>query len=164
MAMEFNVTREQWVDRFTIHLANLEIGAEPTGLIELANRLWDSMGQLDPETAADEEFAARLRASAAASRDFENTLGFGESSLGASSRFERTERIPVERIQAEGEYVRDNDEWIARCVGRVLELDPIIKADEARRSVSELASLDRWRLMKPEAAAEQLYTPIKPRG
>ena len=26
-----------------------------------------------------------------------------------------------------------------------------------------LAELERWRLMKPEAAAEQLYTPIKPR-
>ena len=162
--MEFNVTREQWVDRFTIHLANLEIGAEPTSLIDLANRLWENKGHLDPETAADEEFAARLRASAAHSRDFENTLGFGESSLGDGSRFERTERIPVERLQAAGEYVRDSDEWIARCVGRVLELDPIIKADEARRSVTELASLERWRMMKPEAAAEQLYTPIKPRG
>ncbi len=160
--MEFNVTREQWVDRFTIHLANLEIGAEPNGLIELANRLWESLGQLDPETAADQEFTARLRASTAATRDFENALGFGENSLAASSRFERTERIPVERIQAEGGYVRDNDEWISRCVGRVLELDPIIKADEARRSVTELAELERWRLMKPEAAAEQLYTPIKP--
>ena len=81
----------------------------------------------------------------------------------APERFERTERIPVERIQTAGEYVRDNDEWIARCVARVLQLDPIIKADEARRSVTDLAELERWRLMKPEAAAEQLYTPIKPR-
>jgi hypothetical protein len=157
--MEFNVTREQWVDRFTIHLANLEIGAEPTSLLGLATRLWATKGHLDPETAADEEFADRLRASAAASAEFERTLGFGDE-----NRFERTERIPVERLHAEGEYVRDNDEWIARCVGRVLELDPIIKADEARRSVGELASLERWRLMKPEAAAEQLYTPIKPRS
>ena len=46
----------------------------------------------------------------------------------------------------------------------MLELDPIIKADEARRSVAELAALERWRLMKPEAAAEQLYTPIKLRA
>ncbi|MEO8835125.1 MAG: hypothetical protein ABI364_00135, partial [Caldimonas sp.] len=63
-----------------------------------------------------------------------------------------------------GEYVRDTGEWIARCVKRVLELDPIIKADEAQRSVADLAALERWRLMKPEAAAEQLYTPIRPRG
>jgi hypothetical protein len=157
--VEFNVTREQWVDRFAIHLANLEIGAEPASLIEVANRLWAAKGHLDPETAADQEFAARLHASAVASVDFENTLG-----LGGESKFERTERIPVERVHTAGEYVRDNDEWIARCVGRVLELDPIIKAEEARRSVTELASLERWRLMKPEAAAEQLYTPIKPRG
>jgi hypothetical protein len=45
----------------------------------------------------------------------------------------------------------------------VLALDPIIKAEEASRSVGELAELERWRLMKPEAAAEQLYTPIRPR-
>ena len=36
-------------------------------------------------------------------------------------------------------------------------------ADEARRSVTDLSALERWRLMKPEAAADQLYTPIKPR-
>ena len=76
--------------------------------------------------------------------------------------FEQTARIPVERVQAEGGYVRDSAEWIERCVARVLELDPIIKADEARRSVVDLAELERWRLMKPEAAADQLYTPIKP--
>ena len=80
------------------------------------------------------------------------------------SSFERTERIPVERLTTGGEYVRDNDEWIARCLARVLELDPIIRADEARRSVTELAGLERWRLMKPEAAADQLYTPIRPNG
>ena len=66
-------------------------------------------------------------------------------------------------MQTAEEYVRDSDEWIARCVARVLELDPIIKADDARRSVTDLAALERWRLMKPEAAAEQLYTPIKVR-
>ena len=80
------------------------------------------------------------------------------------SDFERTERIPVERVQAPGDYVRDSDEWIARCVARVLELDPIIKREEAHRSVSGLAGLERWRLMKPEAAAEQLYAPIRPRS
>ncbi len=157
--MEFNVTREQWVDRFTIHLANLEIGAAPDAFVDVATRLWATKGHIDPETAADQEFAARLHASDIASASFEKAPDFeGESS------FERTERIPVERVQVGGEYVRDNDEWVARCVRRVLELDPIIKADEAHRSVAELADLERWRLMKPEAAAEQLYTPIKPRG
>ena len=156
--MDFDVTREQWIERFALHLSRLEIGAEPTSLRDVAGRLWPTRGQVAPETAADEEFAARLRGSSIASADFENTLGLGED-----LRFERTERIPVERVHAAGEYVRDTDEWIARCVARVLALDPIIKADEASRSVSELAGLERWRLMKPEAAAEQLYTPIRPR-
>jgi hypothetical protein len=157
--MDFDVTRDQWVERFALHLSRLEVGAVPDDFLDLAARRWEARGQVAPETAADEEFGQRLHASAVASADFQNTLGLGD----AESRFERTERIPVERIQAAGEYVRDNDEWIARCVARVLALDPIIKADEARRSVAELAELERWRLMKPEAAADQLYTPIAPR-
>ncbi len=156
--MEFNVTREQWVDRFALRLSQLEVGAEPANFVELASGLWTAKGHLDPNAVADDEFALRLQASANAAPDFQSTHGLGED-----VDFERTERIPVERIQAPGEYVRDNDEWIARCVARVLALDPIIKADEAHRSVSELAALERWRLMKPEAAAEQLYTPIRPR-
>jgi hypothetical protein len=151
--MDFDVTREQWVDRFAMHLSQLEVGAEPAQFITLARRLFETRGHLDPVTAADDEFAARLHAGArpGASHD-----------PAAEASFERTERIPVERLTTGGEYVRDSDEWIARCLGRVLELDPIIKADEARRSVTELAGLERWRLMKPEAAAEQLYTPIRP--
>jgi hypothetical protein len=156
--MEFDVTREQWIERFAMHLSQLEVGAVPDDFLELAARRWESRGELAAEVAADEEFARRLHASAVASVDFQHTLGLGED-----ARFERTERIPVERIQAAGEYVRDNDEWIARCVSRVMALDPIIKAEEARRSVGELAELERWRLMKPEAAADQLYTPIGPR-
>ena len=156
--MDFDVTRDQWVERFALHLSQLEVGAVPDDFLDLAARRWDTRGQVAPETAADEEFGRRLDASAVASVDFQNTLGLGEE-----SRFERTERIPVEGVQATGEYVRDNDEWIARCVARVLVLDPIIKADEARRSVAELAELERWRLLRPEAAADQLYTPIAPR-
>ncbi|MDQ6639686.1 MAG: hypothetical protein M3Z15_08480 [Pseudomonadota bacterium] len=156
--MDFDVTREQWVERFAMHLSRLEVGADADSFHDVAARLWPTRGQVDPETAADEEFAARLDAGAGTGADFQNTLGLGEE-----TRFERTERIPVERNQATGEYVRDNDEWIARCVARVLALDPIIKAEEASRSVGELAELERWRLMKPEAAAEQLYTPIRPR-
>jgi hypothetical protein len=157
-AMDFNVTREQWVERFALRLSQLEVGAEPEQFVELATGLWTAQGQVDPIAAADDEFARRLHASAEVQVDFQNTEG-----LGHDVRFERTERIPVERVQAPGEYVRDSDEWIARCVARVLALDPIIRHDEAHRSVSELAELERWRLMKPEAAAEQLYTPIRPR-
>ncbi len=147
MVMDFNVTREQWIDRFVIRMSTLRTGSEPDSFTELARMLWPLRGQLAPEAAADSEFASHV-----ISDPFEST-----------ERFERTERIPVERLQTAEEYVRDNGEWIARCVARVLQLDPIIKADEARRSVTDLAELERWRLMKPEAAAEQLYTPIKPR-
>ena len=136
--MDFNVTREQWIDRFVIRISALSAGSGPDDFAALAMRLWPERGHLPPEEAAE----------TAAAHD-------------AEVRFERTERIPVERLQAEGAYVRDDDEWIARCTARVLELDPIIKADEARRSVTDLAGLERWRLMKPEAAADQLYTPIK---
>ena len=109
---------------------------------------------------AESQFKARPGAGSDDSDPFEATLGFGG---GGGTNFEKTERIPVERITADGGYVRDNAEWISRCVARVLMLDPIIKADEARRSVTDLASLERWRVMSPEAAADQLYTPIKPR-
>lgn len=145
--MEFNVAREQWVDRFVMRMSQLRAESEPASFLELARQLWSLRGQIAPEAAADSEFASQ-----AMTDPFEST-----------ERFERTERIPVERVQTAEEYVRNSDEWIARCVARVLQLDPIIKADEARRSVTDLAELERWRVMKPEAAAEQLYTPIKPR-
>ena len=151
--MEFNVTREQWIDRFVLRLSTLQAGAQPATYLDTAEKLWPTRGQLAPEAAAEAEAALRQGTAAAPGERFENT-----------ERFERTERIPVERVQTAEEYVRDNDEWIARCVARVLELDPIIKAEEAQRSVTDLAGLERWRLMKPEAAAEQLYTPIKLRA
>jgi hypothetical protein len=150
--MDFNVTREQWIDRFVLRMSNLQVGSEPAAFLETAERLWPTRGQFAPEAAAEAEATMRRNRAGATSERFENT-----------ERFERTERIPVEHVQTAQEYVRDTDEWIARCVARVLQLDPIIKTDEARRSVTDLAALERWRLMKPEAAADQLYTPIKPR-
>ena len=151
--MEFNVTREQWIDRFVLRLSSLQAGAQPATYLDTAEKLWPTRGQLAPEAAAEAEAALRRDGSPASG-------GHADP----AERFERTERIPVERVQTAEEYVRDTDEWIARCVARVLELDPIIKAEEAWRSVSDLAALERWRLMKPEAAAEQLYTPIKLRA
>jgi hypothetical protein len=155
--MDFDVTREQWIERFAKHLSQRRVGALPDQFLEIAAQRYETRGQIGPETAADEE-SARQPSAGAAGGDSQDTVD-----LGAQARFERTERIPVERIETAGEYVRDDGEWIARCVARVLALDPIIRAEEAQRSVSELAALERWRLMKPEAAAEQLYTPIRPR-
>jgi len=147
--MEFNVTREQWIDRFVLRLSTLQAGAQPATYLDAAEKLWPTRGQLAPEAVAEGEAALR-RSGDPVPRD-------------GAERFEKTERIPVERVQTAEEYVRDTDEWIARCVARVLALDPIIKREEAERSVSELAGLERWRLLKPEAAADQLYTPIRPR-
>jgi hypothetical protein len=151
--MEFNVTREQWIDRFVLRLSTLKAGAQPATYLDTAERLWPSRGQLAPEAAAEAEAALRQGGDVVTAEPPAH-----------GDRFERTERIPVERVQTAEEYVRDTDEWIARCVARVLTLDPIIKAEEARRSVGDLAALERWRLMKPETAAEQLYTPIKLRA
>jgi hypothetical protein len=194
--MEFNLPREQWLERFVARASRLDGGSTPSQLAELATTLWPMRGQTPPEAAAEAEFAGRHAVVTDAADDtprFDRTERFaggdnaaarvaGTAATGSpaagqgsaepaatpaafddSHRFERTERIPVERVQTADEYVRDNEEWINRCVRRVLQLDPIIKADEAQRSVTDLAALDRWRLMKPEAAAEQLYTPIKPR-
>jgi len=68
--MEFNVTREQWVERFAMRLSQLEVGAVPDDFLDLAARRWETRGQVAPETAADEEFGQRLDASAHARVDF----------------------------------------------------------------------------------------------
>jgi hypothetical protein len=57
-------------------------------------------------------------------------------------------------------YVKDTEEWVARCVIRVHALDPMILVEEAQTMVRELATVERWRVLKPEEVAEQLYTPI----
>lgn len=140
--MKFDVTKQLWIERFVNRMSILRTSSEPGSFMSLAERLWKTQGHVGPEAAADAEFA---------------------TVHDSSERFERTERIPVERMQQAEGYVRDDEEWIARCVARVLTLDPLIKADEARNSVADLARLERWRVMRPEAAADQLYTPIKPR-
>ena len=37
MAMDFNVTREQWIDRFVIRFSQIEVGAEPLDFVALAD-------------------------------------------------------------------------------------------------------------------------------
>jgi hypothetical protein len=41
-------------------------------------------------------------------------------------------------------------------------LDLMIGAAEAEKTVRELAALERWRVLSPEDAAEQLYQPVGP--
>ena len=76
--------------------------------------------------------------------------------------YERTARLPPAWTTDAG-YVKDTSEWIARCLKRVQALDPLIGADEAEKTVRDLADLERWRVLNPEEAAEQLYMPSAPR-
>jgi hypothetical protein len=79
------------------------------------------------------------------------------------SPFDRTEVIPTGSSRGAG-YVRDDAEWIERCLARVLELDAVLKPEEASAVVRELATRERWRVMAPEAVADQLYTKPPTRG
>ncbi len=78
--------------------------------------------------------------------------------------YEKTTRLTPAWNHDAADYVKDTGEWTARCLARVVALDPALPADEAEKAVRELAALERWRVMAPEAAAEQLYAPIKPRN
>jgi hypothetical protein len=81
--------------------------------------------------------------------------------MASDPMYERTARLPPAWTTDAG-YVKDTVEWIARCLKRVQALDPLIGADEAEKTVRELAELERWRVLNPEDAAEQLYTPVGP--
>ncbi len=73
--------------------------------------------------------------------------------------FEKTFRLVCRLDDAEIDYVRNTSEWIARCVERVLELDPAADAGEVTTTVLDMSSRGRWRLMKPEIVGEQLALP-----
>jgi len=72
------------------------------------------------------------------------------------SPFERTVRLVCRLDDADIDYVRDTGEWIARCVNRVLALDPATTAHVVTPLVLDMSALPRWRLMKPESVADQL--------
>ncbi len=77
--------------------------------------------------------------------------------------FDETERLPSSWEKGEEPYIRNTDEWVARCRARVLQLDVVLKVEEADSLVWEMSQLERWRVMVPEKAADQLYQPIPPR-
>jgi hypothetical protein len=80
----------------------------------------------------------------------------------AEDPFEKTFRLVCRLDDSEIDYVRDTAEWIARCVRRVLQLDPAAGADEVTAIVLDMSSRGRWRLMKPETVGDQLALPIAP--
>lgn len=57
--MDFDATQEQWIDRFAMRLAQLNVGATPDQFIQRAHERWPTLGQMPPEEAADAEHAAR---------------------------------------------------------------------------------------------------------
>ncbi|HUP09840.1 MAG TPA: hypothetical protein VMU47_21965 [Caldimonas sp.] len=81
--------------------------------------------------------------------------------MASDPNYERTARLPP-TWTADAGYVKDTAEWIARCLKRVQALDPVIGAEDAEKTVRELSELERWRVLNPEDAAEQLYTPVGP--
>ena len=85
-----------------------------------------------------------------------------EASVGMNSEspFDKTERFPSVWDQTIESYLKSTDEWVARCRARVLQLDAVLKTDEADKLVWEMSQLERWRVMAPERAADQLYRPI----
>jgi hypothetical protein len=82
----------------------------------------------------------------------------------AEDPFEKTFRLVCRLDDAEIDYVRDTAEWIARCVRRVLAMDPGADADEVTAKVLDMSTRGRWRLMKPELVGDQLALPIAPPG
>ena len=79
--------------------------------------------------------------------------------MSPDSPFDRTERIPSVREQTIEPYLENTDAWVARCRARVLQLDAVLKTDEADALVWEMSQLERWRVMGPERVADQLYPP-----
>ena len=78
----------------------------------------------------------------------------------ADDPFEKTFRLVCRLDDAEIDYVRNTSEWIARCVKRVLELDPSADAQDVTTTVLDMSTRGRWRLMKPEIVGDQLALPF----
>ena len=77
-------------------------------------------------------------------------------------RFEKTIRLTCRLDDGDIDYVRDTAEWIARCVRRVLALNPKLSAREVTPTVLDTSTHGRFRLMKPELVAEQIALPVEP--
>ena len=57
---------------------------------------------------------------------------------------------------AVGEPV-DDTAWSARCVARMVELDPMLDPELARPIAEDMCSRLRWRTMGPEEAAQAVF-------
>lgn len=60
--------------------------------------------------------------------------------------------------------VPDTEEWAARCLAHLLELDGALDPVEAKQMADDMSTRTHWRSMQPEAAAAWLFRPIEPRN
>ncbi|HEY9239916.1 MAG TPA: hypothetical protein VIP10_13825 [Burkholderiaceae bacterium] len=51
----------------------------------------------------------------------------------------------------------DDSTWVARCVARLIELDPALDPELARPVVEDMCGRLRWRGMVPEVAAQVVF-------
>ncbi len=47
--------------------------------------------------------------------------------------------------------------WVARCIARLVELDPALDPELARPVVEDMCTRQRWRDMEPEQAAQVVF-------
>lgn len=74
--------------------------------------------------------------------------------------FDKIVRSPPAGDRPREPYFGNTDQWVARCRARLLQLDALLKTDEADAIVWEMSQLERWRVMEPEQAADQIYRPV----
>ena len=151
--MEFNVTREQWIDRFVLRLSTLQAGAQPATYLDTAEKLWPTRGQLAPEAAAEAEAALRRRRRRSPASASTTPSGSSAPSASRSSGCRRPRSTCATTTSG-------SPAASPACSSSTRSSRPTKRG--ARSPTSP--RLERWRLMKPEAAAEQLYTPIKLRA
>lgn len=51
----------------------------------------------------------------------------------------------------------DEDTWVARCVARLIELDPVLDPALALPIAQDMQSRERWRRLSPEEAAGAVF-------
>jgi hypothetical protein len=88
--------------------------------------------------------------------------GVAMSVTNPEEQFEKTFRLVCRLDDADIDYVRDTAEWIRRCVGRVLAVNPSATANDVTPIVVDMSTRGRWRLMRPETVGEQLALPVPP--
>jgi hypothetical protein len=51
----------------------------------------------------------------------------------------------------------DDANWVARCVARLVELDPALDPELARPIAQDMCGRQRWRALAPEDAADTVF-------